>query len=188
MLIRRAQLDAIVRGEVDLAFRRWKRPTVKAGGTLKTAVGVLAIDAVERVTLKSITPALARRTGYEDRSQLLDELKKREGTVYRIRLHHAGADPRIALRKKAKLTTAERKELREKLEGYDRRSRLGPWTRAVLEIIRDRPATLSTDLAEELGFERAWFKANVRKLKALGLTESLEIGYRLSPRGLAYLK
>ena len=27
----------------------------------------------------------------------------------------------------------------------------------------------------------------MRKLKALGLTESLEVGYRLSPRGRAYL-
>lgn len=31
-------------------------------------------------------------------------------------------------------------------------------------------------------------KRDVRKLKALGLTESLEVGYRLSPRGRAYLE
>jgi hypothetical protein len=36
--------------------------------------------------------------------------------------------------------------------------------------------------------EKAPFKANVRKLKGLGLTESLEIGYRLSPRGRAVLR
>ncbi len=36
--------------------------------------------------------------------------------------------------------------------------------------------------------ETAWFKTNVRKLKALGLTESLEVGYRLSPRGRAFLE
>ena len=34
--------------------------------------------------------------------------------------------------------------------------------------------------------EIAPFKADVRKLKELGLTESLRIGYRLSPRGRAY--
>jgi len=28
----------------------------------------------------------------------------------------------------------------------------------------------------------------VRKLKELGLTESLEVGYRLSPRGVAVLR
>jgi hypothetical protein len=31
------------------------------------------------------------------------------------------------------------------------------------------------------------FKTDVRKLKGLGLTESLEVGYRLSPRGVALL-
>ena len=43
------------------------------------------------------------------------------------------------------------------------------------------------DLAAELGPGALAFKADVRKLKALGLTESLEIGYRLSPRGRAWL-
>ncbi len=41
--------------------------------------------------------------------------------------------------------------------------------------------------AGELGRERLPFKADVRKLKRLGLTESLDVGYRLSPRGRAYL-
>ena len=31
------------------------------------------------------------------------------------------------------------------------------------------------------------FKLNVRKLKQLGLTESLSTGYHLSPRGVAFL-
>ena len=45
----------------------------------------------------------------------------------------------------------------------------------------------AADLAPELGLERLPFKARVRRLKELGLTESLERGYRLSPRGAAYL-
>jgi predicted transcriptional regulator len=40
----------------------------------------------------------------------------------------------------------------------------------------------------ELEVDKVRFKANVRKLKALGLTESLEVGYRLSPRGEAVLR
>jgi hypothetical protein len=43
------------------------------------------------------------------------------------------------------------------------------------------------DLADACGRERLDFKLDVRKLKALGLTESLSVGYRLSPRGAAYL-
>lgn len=50
------------------------------------------------------------------------------------------------------------------------------------------PGRRAADLAEEAGVDKAWFKQNVRKLKALGLTESLEVGYRLSPRGRAYWK
>jgi hypothetical protein len=38
-----------------------------------------------------------------------------------------------------------------------------------------------------MGYDRPAFKLDVRKLKRLGLTESLEVGYRLSPRGRAYL-
>jgi Mn-dependent DtxR family transcriptional regulator len=69
----------------------------------------------------------------------------------------------------------------------DRTSAIGPWTRSTLDLIAERPETRAGDLAEQLGQERLPFKANVRKLKALGLTESLEVGYRLSPRGRAYL-
>jgi hypothetical protein len=41
------------------------------------------------------------------------------------------------------------------------------------------------ELAAELGRDTPSFKRDVRKLKELGLTESLDIGYRLSPRGVA---
>jgi len=54
-------------------------------------------------------------------------------------------------------------------------------------VVRDHPAVLAATLAKRVGQERDFFKQNVRKLKELGLTESLEVGYRLSPRGRAYL-
>jgi hypothetical protein len=44
------------------------------------------------------------------------------------------------------------------------------------------------DLCGVVGLEQQPFKVNVRKLKTLGLTESLDVGYRLSPRGVAYLR
>jgi hypothetical protein len=188
MLIKRAQLDAIVRGEIGLAFRRWQRATVKTGGTLKTAVGVLAIGAVKQVTMTSITAADARRAGFEDRAALLAELKSRKGSIYRIELRYLGDDPRIALRKQSRLAASERSEIQGKLDRYDQRSTLGPWTGRALKCITQNPAVLAGDLAEKLGYEKAWFKNNVRKLKALGLTESLEVGYRLSPRGRAFLE
>ncbi len=57
----------------------------------------------------------------------------------------------------------------------------------MLRCLASNPAVRAGDLASELGYEKKWFKNNVRKLKALGLTESLEVGYRLSPRGRAFL-
>lgn len=49
MLLKRATLDAIVNGDVTLTFRRWRKPTVRAGGHLRTVVGELAIEAVDVV-------------------------------------------------------------------------------------------------------------------------------------------
>ena len=112
MLIRRADLDRIASGEVTLAFRRWRRPTVKAGGTLPCA----------------------------------------------------------------------------RLARMDATSPHGPWTAATLRAIDTRPGTVSTVIAADLSFDRTWLKTQIRKLKALGLTESLEVGYRLSPRGVTLMK
>ena len=71
---------------------------------------------------------------------------------------------------------------------FDRASRRGLWTPATLELIAARPATRAAELAAMLERDTASFKADVRKLKELGLTESLETGYRLSKRGRAYLR
>lgn len=187
MLIRRPDLDAIVAGDRDLAFRRWKRPTVRTGGTLATVVGMLAIDAVDRVEESDVTNAEALRAGFKSRESLLAELAGRPGGLYRIRLRWSGEDPRVALRERADLCAEEMSEIRARLERYDTASRKGPWTLRTLGLILNHPQTLAATLAAKEGWETGWFKANVRKLKALGLTESLEIGYRLSPRGAAFL-
>ena len=59
---------------------------------------------------------------------------------------------------------------------------------ATLRLIAGHPGTVSTTLANQLGLARPDFKDNVRKLKTLGLTISLDVGYRVSPRGEAFLK
>ena len=185
MLLNRRALDGIEAGQIDLAFRRWKRPTVKAGGTLRTRAGVLAIDAVEPTSERRISPADAGRAGFGSKAELLRSLRP-EGRLYRIEFHRLGDDPRVALREAAEISAEERTELDERLERMDRR-RGEPWTRRLLELIDDHPETLAADLAASIGMERAPFKRDVRKLKELGLTESMLVGYRLSPRGGAYL-
>ncbi len=187
VLIRQSILGRIRDGEVTLQFRRWRRPSVKAGGTLLTAVGQLAIDAVDVVDEGEITRADARRAGYADAAELRAELASRAGETYRVRVRLLGEDPREALRA-AVPAGAELDALVEKVEAFDRRSRIGPWAVAALRAIDARPAVRAGDLAAAAGMQRDDFKVRVRKLKALGLTQSLEIGYRLSPRGEAVLR
>ena len=188
VLIRMRELRAIARGEIDLAFRRWQRPTVKDGGTLRTAIGVLAIEAVEAVKESEISEKDARRSGFESREGLLKVLRTRSGgQIYRIELRLSGPDPREDLRNRAGLTGEEIADIDTRLARFDTASPGGPWTETVLRLIAEKPATRAADLAASAGFETKWFKTKVRRLKDLGLTQSLGIGYRLAPRGEAYL-
>ena len=188
MLLSGETLAGIEAGSITLAFRRWTRPTVKAGGTLLTPIGQLAIEAVHRVEVDEIAETDAAAAGFTSRDALRAELAKRtDGDVYRVRLSLAGPDPRIALRQSTP-EGAELEALLARLAVMDARRRSGPSSRQILETIRDRPGVLAAELAAELGEERAPFKSRVRKLKALGLTESLTVGYRLSPRGSAVLE
>ncbi|HUV33175.1 MAG TPA: hypothetical protein VMW31_06345 [Devosiaceae bacterium] len=189
MLIKLEVLEAIRRGEIDIQFRRWQRATVKAGGTLKTRVGVLKIGAIDPVSVDQVTERDCRRAGFADRAEFvkwLDTMKP--GELCRIEVSYLGEDPRVALRQKADLSAAELVGIDKTLDGYDDRADIGPWTTRFLAIIEKHPARLAEELGHELGLEKHPFKSRVRKLKALGLTESLEVGYRLSPRGRSVLK
>jgi len=189
MLFQIETLDGIRDGQITLAFRRWQRPAAKAGGTQVTKIGVLAIDAVDPVDEGDLTVRDAKRAGFASLDELRTNLAKYgDGQIYRIRFSLAGPDPRIALRQQAKLTKEEIEKLVARLDRLDRSAPAGPWTRKALHLIGTQPAVSARDLAREAGYERAWFKLQVRKLKSMGLTESLNPGYRLSPRGLALWK
>lgn len=187
MLFRQQFLAGIKAGTITLAFRRWKRPTVRANGTLLTAVGQLQIGEITQIDITSITTADAKRAGFATRAELVDELNARDdGEVYRVALGALGPDPRIALRATT-LSADDAAKLTARLDKLDQASSTGPWTRQTLDLIRKHPGRRAGDLCEWLGLEKPPFKINVRKLKALGLTESLEVGYRLSPRAEAYV-
>lgn len=174
-------------GSITLAFRRWTRPSVRAGGTLRSPAGVLAIDEVVRIGRDDITDAMARRAGEADAAAVLRELDRRgEGELYRIAFHRVGDDPRVDLREQVPAGT-ELHDLLVELDAIDTRSRRGPWTRALLRTIADRPEVAAGVLAEDLGRDRLALKRDVRRLKDLGLTVSCPVGYRLSPRGMAVL-
>ena len=180
-------LAGLAEGRIDLAYRRWEKPRVKAGGRQRTPIGVVGFETVEVVPRSAVTAAAARRAGFANRGDLLAFLDRRSpGRIYRIQLRVVGPDPRVALRD-ALPDDAALAEIARRLARLDRASPHGPWTLAVLRIIAANPDRRAGDLAAEMGRERLPFKVDVRKLKELGLTESLPIGYRLSPRGAAVL-
>src|SRR5262249_43537378 len=83
-----------------------------------------------------------------------------------------------------RLTREDVDAIRRRLARLDAR---GPWTRRTLALIARRPRVAASQLAKKLGRETLPVKVDVRKLKRLGLTQSFEVGYEVSPRGKAYL-
>lgn len=189
MLISRATAEGIADGSVTVAFRRWDRPRVRAGGTQRTVAGVVRFLSVEQVDPVALTEEDAARAGVGSLAELLRLLGRRDGAhVYRMQVCLAGADPRVALREQTELADEDRRAVDERLDRWDAARAAGPWTRDILRLIADRPGVRAPDLAASLGRETLPFKRDVRKLKELGLTHSLEVGYEISPRGRAYLR
>ena len=189
MLFRKRFWAGIEDGSVTVAFRRWERSRVVAGRSRRTPVGIVDVISVDEVDPEAIDEADARRAGYEDVEELLRELGAGDGRpVFRVEWRRA-ADPdqRARLAADADLDDAAVAEIDARLERLDHASRHGPWTMQTLALIARRPEVRAEDLAASVGREKPPFKLDVRKLKNLGLTESLLVGYRLSPRGRAYL-
>jgi hypothetical protein len=186
--LRRGLLD----GTIDVCFRRWKARQVVAGNRYRSMIGLVLVETIDVVDHPAtITADDARRAGYADVDELRADLRPpADGTtLYRLVLRRVDEDdPRSVLAASTDLTDDERAELDRRLARLDRFSKIGPWTADVLRVIAERPGVRAPDLAASFGRETAPFKLDVRKLKALGLTISLPVGYRLSPRGEAYLR
>lgn len=212
MLLPARIAQGVRQGSITLAYRRWEQPRVRAGGTQLTSAGIVRFDEVQELTdLATITDADALSAGFPDADSLRRYLaatvpEERSGAqrpnasrragpraskggdrIFRIRLSWVGEDPRVELRS-AVPGAAELAEVTAAVAKLDAGRRSGPWTRQILEWIRDNPGVISSELATLLRREVPPMKADIRRLKALGLTESLRIGYRLSPRGAAYLE
>ncbi|TCK27188.1 hypothetical protein [Pseudonocardia endophytica] len=174
----------VAEGRVTHVFRRWKQARVRAGSTVVTAAGVVEITGVAQV--ETITDDDARGAGASDADAVRTAFRGTdEDPVFRIDLRFVGADPRDAL--SATLDPSEVDTITAKLDRLDRAGSHGAWTRTTLEAVVAHPGLRAADLAALLGRDRDPFKLDVRKLKNLGLTHSLEVGYRISPRGAAYL-
>jgi hypothetical protein len=177
-------------GAITLTFRRWQKPHVRAGGRYRChPIGVLEVDAISEVAAGTIGDADARAAGFASRAELLAYLAELgpldDATpVFRVALHHGGDGDRVPLALLDQLSSDDVAAITAKLAKLDTPRR---WTAETLAIIAKRPRIAASKLAAALGRDTAPFKADVVKLKKLGLTQSFEVGYEISPRGRAYL-
>lgn len=170
--------DAIRAGEVSVTFRNWRRPHAKVGGVYRLRPdGAVQVTGVRTVRLAKVRAADAARAGFEDVAGLARSLKL-PLTAEVTRVDFELTDESSLNRPPT--VTAE--EALARLAATDQRSAM-PWTSAVLRLVEAHPATSAANLAAAMNWETRRFKANVRKLKALGLTQSLQTGYRLTDRG-----
>ena len=192
MLFENRFIAPIKTGAVSLTFRYWRTARVRVGGIYRVfgdvAIRVEAVSVVRR-----ITNADARRSGFDSAAALKAYLTRLKGgddrALYRIEFVRVPGviDPRRQLAHGTD-DDASLEALRTRLQAMDRRSARGPWTHTVLALIAANPGRRAGDLAVQMDWLLAPFKAHVRRLKALGLTESLEVGYTLTPRARAYLE
>jgi len=176
-------------GSITVVFRRWKRPQVVPGGRYRTGTGLVEALAVERVDPAAITDADAAAAGYASAGVARADLRGTPGDpVFRIEFRAcAEADPRTALAEQAVLSDDDRAALEARLGRLAARWQPGPSPHDLLRQIAAHPGVVSSVLAADARCERPEYKRRVRALKELGLTISEDVGYRLSPRGKAYL-
>ena len=179
MLFKHKYHPLIVAGEVTVTFRNWSRPQAKAGGRYRLGKDILIeVDRVDRVRVGEISEADARRSSFGDREALIAFLRKCAGQltdaseVFRVEFHYAGVyrDPIADLADEP--SAEELAELAARLAKMDRLSRHGPWTTQTLELIAEHPRVAAPRLAPQVGREVRPFKADVRKLKKLGMRSS----------------
>jgi hypothetical protein len=184
--------EGLASGDITLTFRRWQSPRVRPGGRYRChPIGVLEVDAIERVRIADVSARDAVASGFASRAELLDYLRagpagevNDDTELFRVELHHGGDGDRVEVALDSELTPEDVKTIRAKLSRMDAEH---AWTAKTLAIIQRNPRTAASQLARKLGRETAPFKVDVRKLKKLGLTQSFEVGYEISPRGAAYL-
>ena len=183
----------IVDGSVRLTFRLWDKPHVKAGGRYRVhPIGVVEVEAVEQVPVSVLTDDDARGSGFGSRAELLDYMTPVAKTpltasskVFRVQFRHGGDGDRVAIALDDALTPQDVEAIRARLTKWDAAS---PWTAKTLALIEANPRVAASQLAKKVHRETEPFKIDVRKLKKLGLTQSFEVGYELSPRGRRYLE
>jgi len=167
--------DGIRSGAITETVRAWKRAQAVVGNDYKFgAAGRIRVDSLEVVKVSELSLDDATRSGFDSVEELVGMLRSqtersltRRSNVYRLRFHYRG----------------ERADSTPELSGDEIRARLtrmGAWSFELLREVSRHPGVSSAVLAHNLGRDRPKLKADMRKLKRLGLTRSLEVGYELT--------
>ena len=184
MLFKKDQKLAILAGTQTLTFRRWASPQAKLGGQYNIPpYGAIEVTKISETTLQSISLAEAQAAGFANIEALHKQLadnKENKKTLFRIEFKYLSSE----------LVNQPDRSLPDQgeIEAILKRIARMHWAPRALTLIRDHEGTRAGDLAQEVGQDTPTFKRNVRKLKQLGLTISLETGYKLSPRGQIILE
>jgi hypothetical protein len=188
VLLPRDTAEGIANGDITLVLRRWDAPRAKPGGTQRTMAGTIRIDDIaEHPGSYRVTAAQAHAAGYPDAKSAQKELDRRPAKhTYVITVSYLAPDERPELAADDRLSDGDVDAITARLARWDAAAE-SPWTREYLEMIGANEAVRAPDLAARVGLDVPRFKRRVRQLKGLGLTISLDIGYRLSPRGKAFL-
>lgn len=189
MLLNRATAQGIADGSITVVLRRWDSPRARVGGTQRTQVGTIHIDdVVEKPGRYRVSAAEARAAGYPDAKTAQADLDRRPAAhTYVITVSFVAPDERPDLAADDTLTADDVAAIAGRLDRWDAAAET-PWTRDYLRTIGENEAVRAPDLAAGFGMDVPRFKRRVRQLKGLGLTISLDVGYRLSPRGRAFLR
>ncbi len=193
VLFRSEQQRRVEAGEIGVTYRAWQSPRVRIGERYRVGAGSILIEACEPMPAAAITDVDANAAGYATRDALVRAAAYRRpdglaypAVLYRIAFRYDAVQAREGPDTET-LSDEDAAILSAKLDAMDVRSSHGAWTWDTLREIGANPGLVSTYLAQNLNRERFELKADIRKLKALGLTISLLSGYELSPRGQALL-
>lgn len=183
MLFTNDQRRRILAGEMTATIRAWQAPQVKPGKRYRFGdQHELAVSSVDLIESSALTPDDLAAAGFASRAAFEAALPRfandrPQGPFYVVRFT---LEPREAPPPAA---PADIERLVARLRKLDGLGDNGPWARDALSVIAANPRVVSTELARQLGRERYSFKADVRKLKRLGLTRSHEVGYEVTELG-----
>ena len=186
MLFKKDDKARIVSGELTATLRTWKRSQASIGGQYNIPpYGAIEVSDIDEKPLEAIDAETLRRACYENIEAAADRLRiPPSQSVFVVSFRYLGKDL-VKQPDTSQTDAGDLVDIAAKLRRMDART---SWTRETLTLIAAHPGTRAGDLAPEVNQDLATFKRNVRKLKTLGLTESLETGYRLSPRGRQLLE